>query len=42
MLFVMVYTLPNRNGVSVAFDYYIRRKSGDLADDEIPSDEKKN
>jgi len=33
MLFVMVYTMPNRNGVSVAFDYYIRRKSGDLSDE---------
>lgn len=32
MVLVMVYTTPNRNGVSVAFDYFIRRKSGDLVD----------
>lgn len=32
MLFLFVYTVPNRNGVSVAFDYLMRRKSGDLAD----------
>ena len=34
MTFLMVYTMPNRNGVSLAFDYYLRRRSGDLADEE--------
>ena len=39
MLFVLIYTLPHRTGVSLALDYLIRRKSGDLA--EQPSDENK-
>ena len=29
-LFLLVYTMPNRNGVSLAIDYLIRRKEGDL------------
>ena len=37
MTFLMVYTMPNRNGVSLAFDYYLRRRSGDLADEEETS-----
>ena len=41
MVFVMVYTTPNRNGVSVAFDYFIRRKSGDLVDAPAEHDFKK-
>jgi uncharacterized protein (DUF983 family) len=27
---ILVATLPNRNGMSLALDYLIRRKSGDL------------
>ena len=30
MLFVLVFTMPHRNGMSVAIDYLIRRKSGEL------------
>ena len=30
--FLLIYTTPNRNGVSLAFDYLLRRKEGDLAD----------
>jgi uncharacterized protein (DUF983 family) len=30
MLFLLVYTVPHRNGMSVALDYLIRRKSGEL------------
>lgn len=30
-LLLLIYTMPNRNGVSVAIDYLIRRKEGDLA-----------
>ena len=29
-LFLLVYTMPNRNGVSLAIDYLIRRKESDL------------
>jgi hypothetical protein len=29
-LFLLVYTMPNRNGVSLAIDYLLRRKEGDL------------
>lgn len=29
-LFLLIYTMPHRNGVSVALDYLIRRKEGDL------------
>ena len=31
MLFLLVFTMPHRNGMSVALDYLIRRKSGELA-----------
>ena len=31
-LFILVYTMPNRNGVSLAIDYLLRRKEGDLKD----------
>ena len=30
VLFVLIYTMPNRNGVSLAVDYLLRRKEGDL------------
>ena len=30
-LCLFVFTMPNRNGVNLAFDYYLRRRSGDLA-----------
>jgi len=30
-LSLLIATTPNRNGVSVAIDYLIRRKEGDLA-----------
>jgi hypothetical protein len=36
-LFLLIYTMPHRNGVSLALDYYLRRKEGDLADE--PSQE---
>lgn len=29
-LFLLIYTMPNRNGISVALDYLMRRKAGDL------------
>jgi uncharacterized protein (DUF983 family) len=29
-LFLLIYTMPNRNGVSVAFDYLVSRKQGEL------------
>lgn len=32
-LFLLVYTMPNRNGLSLAIDYHIRRKDGTLASD---------
>jgi hypothetical protein len=32
MLFLLVFTMPHRNGMSVAIDYLIRRKSGELRD----------
>jgi uncharacterized protein (DUF983 family) len=32
-IFLLIYTMPHRNGVSLAIDYFIRRKEGDLADD---------
>ncbi len=34
MIFLLVFTLPYRNGVSLAIDYLIRRKVGDLSDEE--------
>jgi len=39
MVFTLVYTLPHRLGVSLAIDYLIRRKSGDLVDQDSPPDE---
>jgi uncharacterized protein (DUF983 family) len=30
MIFALIYTMPHRNGISVAVDYFMRRKSGDL------------
>lgn len=32
MTFALVYTMPHRNGISLAFDYLVRRANGDLAD----------
>ena len=32
LLFLLIYTMPHRNGVSLAIDYLVRRKEGDLAD----------
>ena len=37
MILAFVFTLPNRNAMSLAVDYMIRRKSGDLQDNE-PTD----
>ena len=31
MLFLLIFTLPQRNGVALAIDYLIRRRSGDLS-----------
>jgi len=28
MIFLLLFTLPNRNGASLAFDYYLRRDQG--------------
>ena len=36
MMFLLIYTIPHRNGVSLAIDYLIRRKEGDLADHPQP------
>jgi hypothetical protein len=33
VLFLLVYTMPNRNGASLAIDYLVRRKEGDLKTD---------
>ena len=33
-LVLLIFTTPNRNGVSLAVDYLIRRKQGDLAQDD--------
>jgi|ERR1041385_1971592 uncharacterized protein (DUF983 family) len=30
LMFLLIYTMPNRNGVSLAIDYFIRRKEGAL------------
>ena len=38
MVFALVFTMPHRNGVSLALDYLIRRKSGDLVDENPPDD----
>ena len=36
LMFLLIYTIPHRNGVSLAIDYLIRRKEGDLADPIAP------
>lgn len=36
MIFLLVFTLPHRNGISLAVDYLIRRKAGDLVASEPP------
>jgi uncharacterized protein (DUF983 family) len=36
MISLLIFTLPNRNGMSLAVDYLIRRKAGDLADENLP------
>jgi uncharacterized protein (DUF983 family) len=36
MIFLLIYTLPHRNGMSLALDYLIRRKAGDLSDEDEP------
>ena len=33
LLAVLVYTFPHRIGMSVAFDYFMRRKSGNLSNE---------
>ncbi len=33
-IFLLVFTMPHRNGMSLAIDYLIRRKSGDLAEED--------
>jgi len=33
LVFVLIYTLPHRNGMSLALDYLLRRKGGDLSDE---------
>ena len=30
MTFALIYTMPNRNGLSLAFDYLVRRANGDI------------
>jgi hypothetical protein len=32
MIAALIFTMPHRNGVGLAFDYLIRRKSGELKD----------
>ena len=39
LLFLFLYTLPHRNGISLGIDYRIRRKAGDLVDTETKTDE---
>jgi uncharacterized protein (DUF983 family) len=31
LIFLLIYTLPHRNGMNLALDYYFRRKWGDLS-----------
>jgi uncharacterized protein (DUF983 family) len=38
MIFVLVYTMPNRNGMSLAVDYLLRRKGGDLYEETPPKE----
>ncbi|MFM2294799.1 MAG: hypothetical protein RLZZ350_1212 [Verrucomicrobiota bacterium] len=35
VLAVTIFTMPHRNGISLALDYLVRRNSGDLVDDEV-------
>ena len=35
-LFLLVYTMPHRNGASLAIDYLIRRKDDELAEEASP------
>ena len=37
MLFVLIYTMPNRNGASLAFDYLLRRANGELTSPDLPT-----
>ena len=41
MLYLLVFTMPNRNGVTLAFDYYIRRSNDDISEDDFKAPEKK-
>ena len=36
MVLTLVFTMPHRNGMSLAIDYLIRRKTGDLAEPPPP------
>jgi hypothetical protein len=36
LLLVFVFTMPRRNGMCLAVDYWMRRKWGDLAKEESP------
>lgn len=36
MVGLLIFTLPHRNGMSLALDYLIRRKAGDLSDEDGP------
>jgi len=35
MTFGLVYTMPHRNGLSLAFDYLMRRSNGELSNNQI-------
>ena len=37
VMLLLIFTMPNRNGVSLAIDYLLRRKQGDLADPSHPT-----
>jgi len=41
MLYLLVFTMPNRNGMTLAFDYYIRRSNDDISEDDFKVPEKK-
>jgi len=32
LIFALIFTMPHRNGICLAIDYLIRRKSADLSD----------
>jgi uncharacterized protein (DUF983 family) len=36
LIFLLIFTLPHRNGISLGIDYQIRRKCGDLAEKDSP------